>query len=180
MALDAAYNLGFATGFGQTLGQMAMGIRIVDASSRQSPPFTRAVIRWAVAAFPLRTAGLLPPSGSVLRFEQLKPEIQRLQREHHDDRRRRDEELTELYRRHGVSFSAWFLRGVLSEALAVANLLLALRDASRRGLADRAANTLVIRAKPASNSSRDPEPGPRATCAGAPGADRRVMRRGMA
>jgi uncharacterized RDD family membrane protein YckC len=147
-ALGAAYTIGFTIRFGQTLGQMMMGIRVVDANSRQPPRWTQVMVRSALSAFPYGYATLLPPSRSALRMEELKPEIQRLQHEHHDDPRRRDEELVALYRRRGISPFAGILRALLIEAVADAELFLTLRDADRRGLGDRAAKTLVIRSGP--------------------------------
>jgi uncharacterized RDD family membrane protein YckC len=145
VALEGIYGMGFTARFGQTPGEMIMGIRVVDADSRERPPWRRVVVRWAAAGFPFRLAMLLPPSRSALRLEELRPEIQRLQHVHQDDRRRRDEEVIALYHRHDVSPLAGILRAVLVEALDGVNLVLGLRDARRRGLADRAANTIVIR-----------------------------------
>jgi uncharacterized RDD family membrane protein YckC len=145
--LDAGYTIGLAVCVGQTLGQRLVGIRVVDAQSLERPPWTRSAIRWAVAGLPYPLATLLPPLRSMLRLQPPERDVYR-HRQHRDGDEQADEEWIELESRHPAYPVLAYTGTILTRALGAADLLLALRDPSRRGLGDRAARTIVVKARP--------------------------------
>ena len=148
LAADALYTVGFTAGVGQTPGQMAMGIRVVDRRSGGPPTWTQVTVRWLVSAVLSQVPWLLfpPPFADAERHRELQSEMKRLEVEHADDRQRLNEELLDLYRRSGGSPAKGLGRVALSLLGGSADHLVTLRDPLRRCLHDRAAGTIVVEA----------------------------------
>jgi uncharacterized RDD family membrane protein YckC len=143
--LDAGYTIGLTTRFGQTPGQMLVGIRVVEAQSWGRPPWTRSAIRWAVAGLPYPLTTVLPLLRSMFRPEQLGQRHRRFEGEHGHGQR--DDEQRRLDHQHRVSPFAGRGGVVLTKAFGAADFVLALSDPARRGVGDRAAGTVVIEAR---------------------------------
>ncbi len=92
---------------GQTLGQMALGIRVVDAKTAAVPTPKQSAVRWATAMLPDAMARLVPPServeATLAAIKELQPEIDRLTRRHESDRERLNEELKGLFKEAKVN-----------------------------------------------------------------------------
>lgn len=63
--LGGAYHIALTAKRGQTLGQMVLGIRVVDAKTATLPTLKQSAVRWAVAVVPDRVAQLVPLSARV-------------------------------------------------------------------------------------------------------------------
>ncbi len=146
MGLDGLYTVGFLSLAGQTPGQIAMGIRVVDHDSGLTPTLKQISTRWLVSSLPTLGLRLLShcSSASTQELPGLKTEIDGLRREHHGDRPALNEKLMTLYARSGVTPSKWLV--VPGATLAVEGLLgvIALRDPLLRALPDQLAKTVIV------------------------------------
>ncbi len=95
--LHGASCIWFTAKQGQTVGQMVLGIRVVDANTAALPTPMQAAVRWAVAMVPDALAQLLPLSQTVeirlAAIRELQSEIDRLTRRYEGDREMLSEEL---------------------------------------------------------------------------------------
>jgi uncharacterized RDD family membrane protein YckC len=147
IAADALYTVGFVGALGQTPGQMAAGVSVVDRRSGRPPTWRQAIVRWLVSTLvrqvSKRFVPPIPPA-DVERVRTLKNDIQRLELEHGDDQQRLNEELLDLYGRFGGSPAKGLGRVALSLFGELTDLVIILLDPLRRGLNDRAAGTIVV------------------------------------
>jgi uncharacterized RDD family membrane protein YckC len=150
-AFADAYQISLTGAIGQTLGQMVVGIRVVDAKTSTVPTLKQAVLRWAVASVP---GGLFWLLGTFIKVEEprglmeLQPEVDRLNQCHRGDPQSLNEALMALYKEHNVNPVEGCLP-VLLQVLAalVSSCLLygpALKGPLHQGLHDRAAGTVVV------------------------------------
>ena len=153
IALSGAYHISLTAKRGQTLGQMVLGIRVVDAKTTALPTPKQSALRWAVATIPDAFAQLVPLSERVETtlavITDLQPEMDRLTQLHEGDRERLNEELMGLFKEVdwnpiGVCLPI-VLRALPSLAMSCA-LYAPLLQGSRQALHDRLAGTVVIEA----------------------------------
>lgn len=155
LALSGAYHISLTAQRGQTLGQMVLGIRVVDAKSAAVPTFKQSAVRWAVATVPDALVRLMPLSeraeATLAGITDLQPEIDRLTRRHEGDRERLNEELMRLYKEADLNplgaCLPMVLRALPSFAMSCALYLPVLQGSQRRALHDRFAGTVVIEAR---------------------------------
>ena len=166
MALAGAYHISLSANRGQTLGQMVLGIRVVDATTAAVPTLKQSAVRWAVAMVPDGLAGLMPLSERVQTalavIEDLQPEIERLTERHEGDRERLNQELMGLFEEAGVDPTGAclpiILRALPSLAMSCALYAPLLQGSSRQALHDRLAGTVVIEARGAIPSGAAQKP----------------------
>ena len=155
LALNGAYHISLTAKRGQTLGQMLLGIRVVDAKTAAVPTFKQSALRWAVATVPDALARLMPLSGraeaTLAGITDLQPEIDRLTRRHEGDRARLNEELMRLYKEADLNplgaCLPMVLRALPSFAVTCALYGPVLQGSQRQALHDRLAGTVVIEAR---------------------------------
>ena len=155
LALSGAYHISLTAKRGQTLGQMLLGIRVVDAKTAAVPTFKQSALRWAAATVPDALARLMPLSGraeaTLAGITDLQPEIDRLTRRHEGDRERLNEELMRLYKEADLNplgaCLPMVLRALPSLAISCALYLPVLQGSQRQALHDRFAGTVVIEAR---------------------------------
>ncbi len=150
----AAYRVWSTAAFGRTLGQKAFGIRVVSRETAGVPTLKQAVLRWAVSAV-LDVLTALLPRPSTKEEEQtlapmraLKPEVERLERQHRGDRRGLNEALMSLYAERNVD-PMRACRSALLRALPVLGSYgivfgPALLGPLHQGLHDRLSKTVVV------------------------------------
>ena len=158
VALNGAYEVTAARWAGQTLGQRALGIRVVDQATGNRPAIGQLMVRWAITAVPdvvwlLVRQSTGAQSGQALdAVDDLQPEIEALRHQHGENRQALNHALMRLYQERGVNPRD----ACLSSLLAVVPALLgravlmvpALRAPLHQGLHDRLSKTVVIRAQP--------------------------------
>ena len=155
LALSGAYHISLTAKRGQTVGQMVLGIRVVDAESAAVPTFKQSAVRWAVATVPDALVRLMPLSeraeATLAGITDLQPEIDRLTRRHEGDRERLNEELMRLYKEADLNplgaCLPMVLRALPSFAMSCALYLPVLKGSQRQALHDRFAGTVVIEAR---------------------------------
>ncbi len=150
-ALCSAYQISLTATIGQTLGQMVVGIRVVDAKTATVPTLRQSALRWAVASVPEGLSRLLRAS---VKLEEppalvgLKAEIERVKQLHRGDRQSLNEALMALYKGHKVNPLESCLPLVLQVVPALITSCLlhgpALKGPLHQGLHDRAAGTVVV------------------------------------
>ncbi|MDQ3643767.1 MAG: YidC/Oxa1 family membrane protein insertase, partial [Actinomycetota bacterium] len=101
--LDAMYTIGLTAKRGQTLGQKALGLRVMDPRTGGPPTWREASLQWAATSLLPVPMSFLPTPPSLLSLRELQPQIDRVRREHKGDRHKLNDELMELYRSHQVS-----------------------------------------------------------------------------
>ncbi len=153
--LGGAYQISTTSAVGQTFGQMAAGIQVVDQDTAAVPTLKQSAARWAMTLIPARLSSLVSmpelsakTERSLAAMEELRPEAEQLRRQHRGDRRRLNEAVMALYRERGVNP----LEGCMPLLLrALPGLLLnlifygpALQGPLHQGLHDRAAKTVVV------------------------------------
>ena len=151
-ALSGVYEISLTATTGQTLGQMLVGIRVVDTKRATVPTLRQAVLRWVLTFLPKGVSRLLNTPSKVEQaaatLTELQPEIERLTQRHRGDRRRLNEALMALYKERKVDpVEACF--PVLLPVLPVlgSSFLLhgpALKGPLHQGLHDWAAGTIVV------------------------------------
>ncbi len=99
----AMYDIGLTATRGQTFGQRALGLKVIDPRTGGPPTWRDATFRWVTASLLPVPLSFLPTPQSVLALRELKPEIERLRREHKGDRHELNDELMALYRSHRIS-----------------------------------------------------------------------------
>ena len=150
-AFASAYQISLTAAIGQTLGQMVVGIRVMDAKTARVPTLKQSVLRWAVASVPGGLFGLL---GTFIKVEEpselmeLQAEVDRLHQRHRGDPQSLNEAVMALYREHKVNPVEACLPVVLKvlPPLVLSCLLYgpALKGPLHQGLHDRAAGTVVV------------------------------------
>jgi hypothetical protein len=131
---------------GGTPGQVAVGLRVVDAGTLQRVGWKKATARWVIWAVP----GFLVNAYSALVSDRLQAETERrvetvragledVERQHPDDEKERAEATVELYRSAGVYNIA-----CLNQVLFGLAVVLAHRLVGGRGARDRWTNTRVV------------------------------------
>lgn len=153
--LGGAYQISTTSAVGQTFGQMATGIQVVDQETAALPTLKQSAARWAMTLVPnalsqLVSTPALPAKTqrSIAAMEELRPEAEQLRRQHRGDRRRLNEALMALYRERGVNPLEGCMP-LLLRALPglLINLVLygpALQGPMHQGLHDRVTKTVVI------------------------------------
>ena len=152
MALSGTYHISLTATRGQTLGQMVLGIRVVDSETAAVPTLKQSAVRWAVAVVPEGLARLVPVSAEVqttlAAIEHLQPERDRLKMHDRGNRKRLNEELRRLFEEAGVNpieaFVPIVLRALPGVAFNCAVYFPALRAPRHQGLHDRLAGTVVV------------------------------------
>ena len=155
LALSGAYYIPLTAKHGQTLGQMVLGIRVVDAKTAAMPTLKQSAVRWAVTMVPDALARLVPLSeravSTLADITGLQPEIDRLTRRHEGDRQRLNEELMKLYKDADLNplgaCLPMVLRALPGFAISCALYGPLLQGPHRQGLHDRFAGTVVIEAR---------------------------------
>ena len=142
--LEGIYTVGLTATRGQTVGQMIMGVRVVDRTTGSRPAWPQCTLRWVVDARGQLVAALFPTPRWIEAFRQLQPEVERLRREHGDDRGRLNQELMALYRQHHVTPWAGLLPLVMFEVVDTIALRKLRQDPLGQGPHDRVANTVVV------------------------------------
>ena len=152
--MSGAYEVSATVLVGQTLGQRALGIRVVGQDTGGVPTLRQAVLRWAITAVPdslsrLIDRSLAPKDEQALAaVRDLGAEVDRLRRQHGPDRQGLNEALMALYKERNVNPMTGCLPSVLGvlPALICRSLLYApaLRDPLHQGIHDRVAKVLVI------------------------------------
>ena len=150
--LSGAYHVSTTANLGQTVGQMAMGIRVVDRKTAASPNWRQSLLRWSLASLPGGLLVLLPVSAKEEQaraaMEELRPAVEELRERHPGNRQGLNEALIALYRDHNVRPSAGCFRPLLRALSALfSNCILygpALRGPLHQGLHDWASNTVVV------------------------------------
>ncbi|MEA2828090.1 MAG: hypothetical protein QOG43_2529, partial [Actinomycetota bacterium] len=148
LAADALYTVGFMAAVGQTPGQMAMGIHVVDRRSGAPATWTQIGVRWLVSALLRQGPKLLlppPPAADGERRRALQADVKKLELEHGDDPQRLNQALLDRYGRF-AGRPARLVRVALSLLAGSADHLVMLGDPLRRCLHDRAAGTIVVEA----------------------------------
>ena len=152
--LSGAYQVSATALVGQTLGQRALGIRVVDQRTGQVPTWRQASLRWAVMALP-EGLSLLGRRFTTRRTENvsaamndLGEEVNRLREQYGRDRQGLNEALMALYEERnvnpmeGCSLSLMaILPGLLARAFLSAP---ALRGPLHQSFADRVCRTVVV------------------------------------
>lgn len=154
LAFSGAYHVALGATRGQTLGQRVVGIQVVDADTGAVPTPKQSAVRWGLTVVPEALSRLVPLSAKVettlAAIEDLQPDIERLTQRHHGDRARLNEELMELFDKAHVNpadvYRPMLLRALPSLAFTLALYPPALKAPWRRGLHDRVAGTVVVRA----------------------------------
>ncbi len=152
LALSGAYHISLTAKRGQTLGQMVLGIRVVDAKTAAVPTPKQSALRWGVATVPDALARLMPLSGraeaTLAGITDLQPEIDRLTRRHEGDRESLNEELMRLYQESDVNPIGASLpimvRALPSLVMTCALYAPMLKGSQHQALHDRVAGTVVV------------------------------------
>ncbi|HEX2192873.1 MAG TPA: RDD family protein [Acidimicrobiales bacterium] len=149
--LSCAYEISLTATRGQTLGQIVVGIQVVDATTATVPTQRQSALRWALASIPEGLPRLLRAFVKVEEqpaLAELKAEVERLEQRHRGDRQSLNEALMALYKEHNVNparaclpYLLQVLPGLVSSCLLYGP---ALRGPLHQGLHDRAAGTVVI------------------------------------
>ena len=155
LALSGGYHISLTAKRGQTLGQMVVGIRVVDATTAAVPTLKQSAVRWAVAAVPDALARLVPLSerteATLAGIADLQPEIDRLTRRHEGDRERLNEELMSLFKEADLNplgaCLPMVLRALPGFAISCALYGPVLHGSQRQALHDRVAGTVVIESR---------------------------------
>jgi len=132
---------------GQTLGQRALGIRVVDQETGGLPTIRQLSARWAITAVPDVLSNLVHRSlaakedQGMAAVKALEPEIDALRQQRGKDRQELNDALMNLYERRGVQPAQACLPSLLRAlpALLGRGVLVApaLRTPLRQGLHDR-------------------------------------------
>lgn len=154
-AMSAAYCIPLTARHGQTLGQMVLGIRVVDADTGALPSPMQAAVRWTVAMVPDALARVVPLSQRVetelAAIRELQPEIDRLTDRYEAEPERLNEELMSLFREAGVNPVGACLpiivRALPSLAMSCALYAPLLKGAQHQAVHDRVAGTVVVEAR---------------------------------
>jgi uncharacterized RDD family membrane protein YckC len=156
--LNAAYQVSAIASTGQTLGQRALGIRVVGQDTGGVPSMSQALVRWALTAIPdglslLASRPLAPRAKQAgAAMGDLAAEVKELRRNHGTDRQGLNEALMALYKdRNANPMHACLpsLLAALPEVLCRCALYLpALRGPLHQGLHDRLMRTVVVVAAP--------------------------------
>ncbi len=151
-AMIGAYQVSTTAVAGQTFGQWAVGIRVVDQWTWATPTLRQLLLRWATTSLPQDLSALLPISAQEKRalaaVRELQLEIERLRQQHERNRRAFNRALMSLYESHRVNA----LHACLPSLLRVLPGLAwscavhgpALRGPLHQGLHDRIARTVVV------------------------------------
>ncbi len=150
--LEGSYRILATSVFGQTFGQRAVGIRVVDANTGQPPALRQAAVRWAVTSAPDAVLRLIPAAEraeqTASAMRELQPSVERLKREHSGDRVALNQALMALYREHHINPSAGCWPSVVLATMSSLYSLIvngaAARGPLHQGLHDRVAKTVVI------------------------------------
>ena len=154
-ALSGAYHISLTAKRGQTLGQMVLGIRVVDAKTAAVPTLKQSAVRWAVSMVPDALARLVPLSeraeATLAGITGLQPEIDRLTRRHEGNRERLNDELMRLFKEADLNplgaCLPMVLRALPGFAMSFALYAPVLQGSQRQALHDRFAGTVVIEAR---------------------------------
>jgi uncharacterized RDD family membrane protein YckC len=146
LGLDGLYTVGFMAAAGQTPGQRAMGIQVVDHGSGLAPAWNRVIIRWLALSARHVPRLLRKPRvpADIKALEELTTEVARLRRDNSGDGQRLSDELLAVYERLAIKPSKGI--GFVALTMLLEGLLgvITLRDPLRRGLHDRLARTVVV------------------------------------
>lgn len=154
--LSGAYQVSATRLVGQTLGQRALGIRVVDQRTGRVPTWRQAALRWAILALP-EGLSLLGRRFTTRRTESvsaamkdLGEEVNCLREQYGRDRQGLNEALMALYEDRNVNpmeGCSLSLRAILPGLLARAFLSApALRGPLHQSFADRVCRTVVVEA----------------------------------
>ena len=152
MAFSGTYHISLTAWRGQTLGQMAAGIRVVDEKTGAAPTSRQSALRWALTTTPGGVLRLAPVStraeNTLAAMADLQPEIERLTQRHEGDRQKLNDALMALYEKSNVNpmDGCWpiLLRTLPGLLYSGALYGPALRGPLHQGLHDRVAGTIVV------------------------------------
>ena len=152
MAFSGTYHISLTALHGQTLGQMAAGIRVVDEKTGATPSSRQSAVRWALTTIPGGLLRLAPVStraeNTLAAMADLQPEIERLRQRHEGDRQKLNDALMALFEKSNVNpmDGCWpfLLRTIPDLLYSVALYGPALRGPLHQGLHDRVARTVVV------------------------------------
>lgn len=161
--LSGAYCILLTAKHGQTLGQMLLGIRVVDAKTAALPTPMQAAVRWTVAMVPHSLAQVVPLSRRVdtalAAIRELQPEIDRLTQRYEGEGKMLNEELMRLFSEaDGNPIEACLpiiLRALPSLAMTCVLYAPLLKGSQRQALHDRVAGTVVVEVRGAKLRGRD-------------------------
>ena len=153
--VGSAYQISTTSAVGQTFGQMATGIQVVDQDTAALPTLRQSAARWAMTFIPNALSSLvsLPAltaktQRSLAAMEELQPEAEHLRRQHRGDQRMLNEALMALYQERGVnpleSCMPLLLRALPGLLLNFIIYGPALQGPLHQGLHGRVAKTVVI------------------------------------
>jgi uncharacterized RDD family membrane protein YckC len=153
--LSGAYHVTATRFAGQTLGQRAVGIRVVNQETGDIPTGGQATLRWAITTVPEFVSMLVHRSlaakedQALAAVKALEPEVNALKRQHGADQQGLNQALMQLYKQRGVNPTQACLPsllgaipGLLGRVVLIAP---ALRAPLHQGLHDGLAKTVVIR-----------------------------------
>lgn len=143
--LDAMYRVGLTATRGQTLGQRALGLKVIDPRTGGPPTWGAASRRWAATSLLPVPRSFLPTPPSLVALRDLQPEIDRLRREHKSDRDRLNNELMALYRSREISPWAGLPQVLLLQVAPWAVLRIILNRCGRQDPDRRALRPIVVR-----------------------------------
>jgi uncharacterized RDD family membrane protein YckC len=156
LLLAGAYHSSLTAMSGQTLGQRALGIRVVSVETGGVPTLGQAALRWALTAIPHGLAASVPVPQSLTQKKEealaamraVAPDIERLEQQHRGSRQALNEALMALYEERKVKPMAacaptllQVLPGLLTSCLIYAPVL---RRPLHRGIHDRLSKTVVV------------------------------------
>lgn len=152
MAFSGTYHISLTASRGQTLGQMAAGIRVVDEKTGSAPTSRQSAVRWALTTIPGGVLRLAPVSTraetTLAAMADLQPEIERLTQRHQGDRQKLNDALMALFEKSNVNpmDGCWpILLRTLPDLLYSGALYgPALRGPLHQGLHDRVAGTVIV------------------------------------
>ena len=154
-ALSGAYQVTATRFAGQTLGQRAVGIRVVNQETGDMPTVGQATLRWAITAVPDVVSMLVHRSlaakedEALAAVKALEPEVNALKREHGADQQGLNQGLMQLYKQRGVNPAQACLPSLLGAVPGLLGRVVliapALRAPLHQGLHDGLAKTVVIR-----------------------------------
>ncbi len=144
LGIEAVYDVSLVATRGQTVGQALAGIRIVDRTTLDRPGWRQSAVRWLVGSATHIVPLLLPEPRSVRALEELRPEVQRLRREHKGDQAGLNEALMRLYRTRQIRPWAGLPRVFALVIVDGTSAWMRRQGPLHQALHDRAANTVVI------------------------------------
>ena len=164
IAMSGAYQVSATVLVGQTLGQRALGIRVVRRDTGGVPTVSQVLLRWAIAAVPDGLSLLvdrfltLEDEQALADLKALEADVDELRRQHGSDRQGLNQALMALYQERNVnpmkaclSLLLDVLPGVLCRCVLYSS---ALGGPLHQGMHDRLADTIVVGSSPPTGRRR--------------------------